>query len=239
MTDIVLTRHAEALALLADPSYTVVTAPAGNATRGVAWLRAHVSRFATGAVHARRRLLVEQLLATLDPDRLRHRAYELSTTDPQRDPGAVTVTVLAEALGISADVAPLVAAIAPAYFPGSAVPEAADDAVDALVSVLGGRYDEESAARVGILVQAHDATAGLVATTLAAGTPPLGETLRDDPPVPYLWRVGPDGSRVGIDVRAANQDGMPPLSFGAGPRACPGSEHALAIAAGIVGDVPT
>jgi cytochrome P450 len=37
---------------------------------------------------------------------------------------------------------------------------------------------------------------------------------------------------VALDIAEANQDGGPPVSFGFGPRACPGAEHAPALAAG-------
>jgi hypothetical protein len=231
-----ITGHAAATALLSDPGYDVVPADTVGATSGVGWLRATVCRFATGGVHVRRRALVEQRLATLDPSALRHHAHQLSTGDA--DAGAVTVTVLAAALGSTADVAPLVAAIAPAYFPGSVVPPQADAAVDALVAVLGGEYDEQTAAVIAILVQAHDPTAGLVTRARVGAAAGLDGTLRDDPPVPFLWRVGPDGARVRVDVRAANQDGGPPLTFGVGPRPCPGREHALAIASGILDAAP-
>jgi cytochrome P450 len=179
---------------------------------------------------------------------------------------SVTVTVLAEALGTTEPgVAQMVATIAPAYFPGSEVSPSADAAVDTLVTVLGGRYDEETAAAIAILVQAHDATAGLVANTLAAydehhGAPVeamLVETLRHDPPLHYLRRVCaapydeyPAGARVELDIPAANRDPavfLEPdrfdpyrrdaerhLAFGPGLRPCPGSDHATAIAAGIV-----
>jgi cytochrome P450 len=155
------------------------------------------------------------------------------------DAGVVTVAVLAHALGITADVAPLVAAMSPGYVPGTTITGEADAAVDALVTVLGGRYDEETATTIAILVQAHDATRGLVTRARSAGTSMpvetlLVETLRWDPPVPWLRRVGPDGERVGIDVRAANCDGAAHLTFGAGLRPCPGAAQALAIAAGIL-----
>jgi cytochrome P450 len=232
-----ITGHAEALALLCDPRYDVVPADTHGATAGVGWLRAAVCRFATGAVHARRRALVEQRIAALDVTALRRHARELSTMDA--DPGSVTVAVLAHALGIPVDVAPLVAAMSPAYFPGTAISREANAAVDALVTVLGGRYDEQTAATIAILVQAHDAMRGLVTRARGAGTSMpvealLIETLRWDPPVAWLRRVGPDGEQVGIDVRAANQDADFYLTFGAGPRPCPGAEQALAIAAGIL-----
>src|SRR5690606_29789157 len=71
-----------------------------------------------------------------------------------------------------------------------------DAAVDELVAVFGGEQSDDVAARIGLLVQAHDATGGLVTRVpaarhrLAAG--PLAavllETLRHDPPVPTLRR---------------------------------------------------
>jgi cytochrome P450 len=115
----------------------------------------------------------------------------------------------------------LIGLIAPSYFPGSEVPDSADEAVKALVTSLGGRFDEETATIIGLLVQAHDATAGLVTNTLAAydrhGAAPveamLVETLRHDPPVRSLRRVcaapyGAHAAQTGLelDIAAANRD---------------------------------
>ena len=47
------------------------------------WLRATVSRFANGETHARRRALVEALLAELDPAALREEAAELARVPPR------------------------------------------------------------------------------------------------------------------------------------------------------------
>jgi cytochrome P450 len=262
MTDstVIVTRHADVTAALNDPHWVVVPAPEASDT-GIDWLRAHVSRFSTGDVHARRRAMAQARLAEIDPNALRRRASELSTMDPAQ----VTATVLAEALGIPPGVAPLIAAIAPSYFPGSEVPDSADDAVRQLVAILGGRFDENNATTIGLLVQAHDATGGLVTNTLVAcrehdGTrveQMLTETLRYDPPVRHLRRVcatddgeHPPGTRMELDIAAANRDpdvfaeparfdpdrpdAQRHLTFGAGIRPCPGSAHALAIAAGIV-----
>jgi len=77
----------------------------------------------------------------------------------------------------------------------------------------------------------------------------LDETLRHDPPVRTLRRRAPGDERsVLLDVTAAGRDRRPPpdrdlvragdeaeyLTFGAGPRACPGRRVALALAAGTI-----
>ncbi|WP_440106404.1 hypothetical protein [Streptosporangium sp. H16] len=77
----------------------------------------------------------------------------------------------------------------------------------------------------------------------------LDETLRHDPPVRTLRRRAPgDGRTVVLDVAAAGRDPETPrgpdlartgaepefLTFGAGPRACPGRQVALALAAGTI-----
>ncbi|HET9140618.1 MAG TPA: hypothetical protein VFO68_14730, partial [Actinophytocola sp.] len=94
----------------------------------------------------------------------------------------------------------------------------------------GGVWDEATAARIGLLVQACDATAGLVRNAGergADGTPEetVAATLREDPPVRSTRRVR-DGEPVTVDLST--------LPFGAGPHACPGREHAVAIACGVV-----
>jgi hypothetical protein len=231
------------------------------------WLRATVSRFANGETHARRRALVEDLLAELDPAELREAAAALSRADERivlravadqgfaRAPSAgagparaispapaaptpraapqpvraaspapgvvelpyVPVAVLAAALGVPAPhVAEAVAAtrvVAAAYHPHTSHPDA-DAALARLLELLPGDGDPEIvAARVAILVQACEATAGLVRG--------------DDLPVPATRRVGPDGETVLVDLT-----GCP---FGAGPRRCPGEAHARALADGVLG----
>lgn len=181
---------------LLNPALRVVEAP--PATAGVAWLRANVARFCEGEDHLRRRRLAESLLATIDPSQLRR-------------PGPPTAT-LAAALGLPPDPALLddVAAVAGSYQPHSEQTDEADAALARLVARCGGRWDEATAARIGLLVQAHEATAALIA----------GQS----PPVPFTRRVTPDGATIEVPLADA--------PFGLGAHACPGREHALALADG-------
>jgi hypothetical protein len=149
-------------------------------------------------------------LTTLDPAALRERA---------RETGDATFT-LAEALGASDPraAADAVAAIAPHYNPPRPMEawRAVDSAVARLITLLPPAPPEAAAQQIAILVQSHAATAALIAA---------GGAL-DPPPVPLTRRIAPTGELVEVDLT-----GMP---FGAGPRACPGAEHALALAAGVL-----
>lgn len=191
--------------MLTDPNYRVPSPP--YAADGIAWLRASVARFSNGATHVRRRALAVTELANIDPDALRALAFRRGTGP---------VEVLAEALGLPVTVAEDIAVIAKSYHPHTTITPAADQAVDRLVRTIGAR-DERTANRIALLVQACDATAALVANILAG---------RTDPPVPITRRVAPDGATVEIDLTE--------LPFGAGPHACPGRLHALALADGLV-----
>jgi hypothetical protein len=178
-------------------------------------------------------------LATLDAAALRERA---------RETGDATFTV-AEALGASDPraAADAVAAIAPHYNPAPTAPPdptaapdptappaptaapaptatppaptaapAVDAAVARLLALLPAAPPELAAQQIAILVQSHAATAALIAA---------GGAL-DPPPVPLTRRIAPTGELVEVDLT-----GQP---FGAGPRACPGAELALALAAGVL-----
>ncbi|MDA0166711.1 hypothetical protein OM076_40995 [Solirubrobacter ginsenosidimutans] len=188
----------------------------------IAWLRATVSRFANGETHARRRALVEALLADLDPAELRESARRESKVDralpdePCFRRAYIPVTVLAQALGIAAeDVPDAVAAtrlVAAAYHPHTRA-DGADAALRTLLDLLPDEEPEAVAARVQLLVQACEATAGLVRG--------------DDLPVPVTRRVNEDGETVLVDLT-----GRP---FGAGSRRCPGEAHARALVEGVTG----
>jgi cytochrome P450 len=181
------------------------------------------------------------LLAGLDPAHLRERAHArtaavlATATDPVDVMSAIARPVpirgLGAALGVQDDLTPAVAAAARSYQPHADADAAADSAVAALVAAFGGVADEPTAARIGLLVQACDATAGLIGNAISAGVRPLGgvtavaAALAHDPPVRRTRRIR-NGREIQLDLTTA--------PFGAGPHRCPGSEHATAIAAGVL-----
>ena len=225
-------RTRAALDILRDPTYTVPPVPAAVEPASVAWLRASVARFSDGAVHERRRAHVVEELAAIDPARLRAAAFDRAgralaggvplATVARRVP----VELLVESLGGPADAVPDVLAVGRVYLPATTPADAeADRAVERLVAVFGA--GERGAARIGLLAQACEATAGLILRAVDRG---LWEALRSDPPVRGTRRVDPlDGAEVFVDF---GTDGR--LAFGAGAHECPGREHAMALAAGVV-----
>ncbi|MFC4560810.1 isocitrate lyase/phosphoenolpyruvate mutase family protein [Nocardiopsis mangrovi] len=242
-------RAADVRAALADPA--LVPEPAataeGPAGASVAWLRAAVARFASGEPHRRRRSLVEAELARLDPDSLRRAA----AAEPEGDVRARVVRTLAHALGMPEPeaVAEAVTVVAGAYFGGADT--AADEAVARLVAHLAPDTADEAgleavANRIGLLVQACEATAALVdAAAAAGGDVPLARVLREFPPVRTMRRVATRGTTVAgreiaegdpvlLDLTAAGRAHPVPLTFGAPPRVCPGRSHALALADGVL-----
>ncbi|MDA0183255.1 hypothetical protein OJ997_23290 [Solirubrobacter phytolaccae] len=194
------------------------------------WLRATVSRFANAETHARRRALAEARLATLDPAELAAAASRAKATadaaphDPSAAPRGLAVAgdafpgvpvaylpvaVLAAATGVADPVAAIThtRVVAAAYHPGTDAP-GADGALAELVDLLPAGEPEALAQHVALLVQACEATAGLI----------RGDTL----PVKATKRVAADGTVVAVDLT-----GRP---FGEGPRRCPGEWHARALA---------
>lgn len=119
------------------------------------------------------------------------------------------VAVLADATGVVDPVAAVghTRIVAAAYHPGTEHP-GADDALAALLALLPTDEPEGLAQHVALLVQACEATAGLVRG--------------DDLPVKTTKRVTADGEVVAVDLT-----GRP---FGEGPRRCPGEAHARALA---------
>ena len=247
-----LRRHADVRAALAWP---VPPVPQDCPHRTVAWLRATVVRFSTGSAHARRRRLTVSLLSGVRPEALGRAAGERAASGD--GPETIPATVLALALGVTEPVTDAVAEVAAAYQPGTG--RGGDEAVGFLVDAFGGTADEPTAARIGLLVQAHAATGGLITRTVRAierwrpDAPVedvLAETLRYDPPVPGTRRLDATGEVVFLDFAAANRDPavfaepdrFDPyrserdrhLTLGAEPRPCPGRDHAYAIAAGAV-----
>lgn len=197
------------LTILTSPAFEVPTVP--PASEGIAWLRATVGRFSNGPDHVRRRALSVAILDAIPPSSLRSA------------PGDHPVATLARAMGITSDITSLIVAVAQAYQPGTGDDSRADRAVEVLVPLLGD-HDEATAARIGVLVQACDATVALMARLRDR---PLAEVLAEDPPVRSTKRVAV-GSSPGEVVVVPLTGGE--LAFGAGRRRCPGRRHALALA---------
>jgi hypothetical protein len=265
-------RYADVQSALADPHLVPPLAESGPPGT-MAWLRATVARFSAGETHARRRALVEADLARLDTAALRNAA----ALGPDGEGRLLAVRVLAGALGLPQPeaVAEAITVVAGSYF-GGGHDTAADEAVAWLLPLVlpaesgGDAAMEVAANRIGLLVQALNATGDLIehARRAAAGRPVghdietlLVETLRHDPPVRAIRRVAARATRVAgvdiaegdlviLDVAVANRDpevftdpevfdleraGPPSLTFGSPPRMCPGRDHALALAAGVLG----
>ncbi|MEV7550605.1 oxidoreductase [Amycolatopsis sp. NPDC089917] len=199
---------------------------------GVRWLRANVARFSRPEDHARRR---EFVLAELAPmSSLREKAFaltrELRDEPVERISWTVPVAVLAAELGLP-DVSREIATVSAAYHPHTEIGPEAEEAMRRLIETCGGDVDERTAARIGLLVQACDATAKLLGKALEShrrGEDPadlLDRILREDPPV-RITRRWVNGAAVEVDLR-----GRP---FGAGPKECPGEAHARRVAEGIL-----
>lgn len=199
---------------------------------GVRWLRANVARFSGPGDHPRRRALVLAELAPMGS--LRDKAFAL-TRELDREPverigWTVPVAVLARELGLP-DVSRDIAAVSACYHPHTEPGADAEEAMRRLIETLGGDVDERTAARIGLLVQACDATAKLIGKAVAARRPGEGaeslltRVLREDPPV-RITRRWVDGRIVEVDLSRH--------PFGAGPKRCPGQAQALEVAAGIL-----
>jgi len=212
-------RYADVEAILADHRFEVPAADdAGAAVGTISWLRASVSRFANGGEHERRRARVIEQLRLLDPGELRAAVFQrtgavLSDAGRRGDridvmarlARRVPMSTMAAMLGVAdRDLAADAAiAIAAGYFggPDERIRQAADAATARLVSLLDGVDMAGRVARITLMVQACDATAGLIGGALhvlqdapesGARWPTdavLGEVLRHSPPVRASRRV--------------------------------------------------
>jgi len=258
---------AEVRAVLADERLDVAPAGAGGTPGTVAWLRASVSRFSTGAEHAQRRALAVAELGRLDPQTLRAAAYERARAELADAAGTgtgvtgrtnelvdvmallarrVPVAVLATGLGLAEPdrVAAAVIAVAGGYFPAASAEAVsrADPATAWLAEALGASGPEVALARITLMVQACDATAGLIGTALhrlqeAGRRDDRGDTDRPDPSygptdalIAETARHQPPVRAIRRVARAAAELGGTPVAEGdvvvcdidaAGPAAAP------------------
>ena len=212
----------DAHTVLTDPAFVVPPVP--DAPAGMAWLRATVARFSSGPAHERRRAWAVAVLDAIPVESLRAGA------------GRHPVETLARAMGCDRPVVGLVRDVAQAYQPGTGEQTRADAAVDRLVAVFGGVFDEPAAARIGVLIQACRATEVLIERARHA---PVDDVLREHPPVPATKRQALTGTTVGGVRIEPGEVVLVPLSgdlaFGAGPHRCPGQAHARALADGALG----
>jgi cytochrome P450 len=277
----IVTGFSQVRAVLADPDCEVAAVtdlawPAGT----INWLRASVSRFANGEQHARRRARVVTELAGLsltglraDAERRTHEVIDAAAGQAAIDVIAslarrVPMAALAASLGIAdADrAAEAVTAVAAAYFPGAdARRERAGDVATAdLVrmlspagpageQVLSPADEERVVARITLLAQGCEATAGLIGEAVQRALPPLpaatpawsteailAEVLRHDPPAPVLRRISrrpaerngspvPAGSLMLLRIDSANRD---PAVFDQPDRFDPGRSDPASLAFG-------
>ncbi|MGH3374781.1 MAG: cytochrome P450 [Actinoallomurus sp.] len=236
----VVSRHADVRAVLDDPRFVVPGAGAGGRPGTLAWLRETVCRFSEGEAHERRLGVVRAELERLDPATLGQEAARRTEAVLDRAAGAtldvmapvarrVPVATLGDALGVDEEsLAEYVPVAAAGYLTGLERPAAADAAVKVLTLLLGPGDGEVVANRIALLMQAYEATAGLVGLTLAGAlrlpdpakwpaADLVAETLRHDPPVRAMRRVTAEraelgghtlepGTAVRLDVAAANRD---------------------------------
>jgi len=237
-------------------------APPASAPATLAWLRAGVPRFSRGPEHASRRGYAQAAIDRVDPAALRSTARRLAEQTLQGvrgqdvDPTTavarrVPARALADELGLPSVAVADVAAVARVYLTGTgdgadqAEIRAADEAVARLVTAVGGAPDDPTAALVGVLVQSYEATAVLIAKAAAgavvhSGRPSsevVSTTLDADPPTAGTRRTAIVDARIGAATIAAGETvfvtiGEAGFPFGAGPHACPGAAHAVAIAEG-------
>jgi cytochrome P450 len=248
---------AQVRAILADPDYRVPDPGRGAPSGTLAWLRQNVARLSNGADHERRRELAEDLLRRVDPAVLRAGARDATNAAIDGAGGRpfdamtlvarqVPVRVLATALDVAhpEQATGQLAAVAAAFLPGTIDRGTADGSVARLAELLPAGPDEQVAARIGLLVQAYESTAGLIGNAVAAAMQAavpgpaadvVAQTVRSNPPVRFTRRVTPSGETIALDLTSARDDPAGHLAFGSGPRACPGAAHAGALAEGAVG----
>ncbi len=239
-------RYADVRAILADSRFEVAEADPAGPVGTIAWLRASVSRFVNGAEHRERRARAVTELRPLEPAELRRAARRRggAAMNAAARPGGrldvmallarrVPMAAMAAGLGIACpeDAAEAAIMVAAGYFPGSdpQAEQTAGPATARLVNMLSPAGRDVIAARIALMVQGCDATAGLIGTALhrlqetqqgCADWPTpavLDQALRLSPVLRASRRiarvpVSVNGARVGAgdtvvcNVEAANRD---------------------------------
>lgn len=240
-------RYADVRAILADGRFEVAEAGPPGPPGTVSWLRAAGPRFVNGAEHRRRRARAVAELRFLDPAELCRAARRRTIAVITRAAGPgerldvmsvlarrVPMAAMAAALGIACpdDAAEAAITVAAGYFPGSdpRAERSADPATARLAGMMTPAGMDVIVARIALMVQGCDATAGLIGTALrclqetqdaCADWPTravLDQALRFSPVVRASRRVArapvtvnggariEAGDTVVCDIEAANRD---------------------------------
>ncbi len=172
------------------------------------WLRSRVARFSSGSAHTHRRALAVAEIARVDP---RHAARLAASRIAAGD--SVRQAIIKAFSLVPDEAVDLIIDVAPSYFD----PTRPESSLEPLLNLLGSAPGDPAAdilaARIGVLVQACEATAALIENDLI-------------PPARTTKRVAPDGTLITLDLTD--------LPFGAPPRECPGKDLALTLAQAIV-----
>jgi len=196
------------------------------------------ARMNDGEAHRALRPPVEAMLDALHLARVRDTVDRFVTPiDVNELAFTLPTRVLASLFGVEDDVTEDVRALVQSVFRGVPAPSAAER--------LLARFD---VAQIGVMVQAYDATAGLILATLLAmarhGDTDVEDVLRFDSPVQNTRRFIAErcvihgetlepGDVVLVVVGAANHDPRANgeiFTFGIGAHACPGKTIAVTIA---------
>jgi cytochrome P450 len=240
--------YEDVCAVLADERFEVPAPEETGAPGTISWFRASVCRFCNGAEHQLRRARVVEALQLLEPAQLRSTAHAraLAILNVADRSGArvdvmsqlarrVPMASMAGSLQIADPDGAAEAAIAMAagYAPGADATSqpAADAATSRLVRMLAPAEMAVRIARISLMIQACDATAGLIGTALHVlqDTPDLAtasswstdavltEVLRYRPvlrasrrrasaPIDFGGCAVSAGDTVVCDIDAANRD---------------------------------
>ena len=179
----IISRYDDVRAVLSDERFAVPEVEQMGPPGTIAWFRASVSRFVNGAEHQMRRARVVEAVALLEPAALRSSAYKrtLATLSAAGRSGhrvdvmsrvarRVPMATMAGPLGFDdAEVAAEAAISMAAGYPLESNPStgpAADAATARLVDMLAPAQMPVIIARISLMMQACDATAGLIGTSL-------------------------------------------------------------------------
>jgi cytochrome P450 len=244
-----LNTRADIEAALVAPMLVPPPPEASLGTGSTRRLRSAMARFSAGSVHAERRAVVDNLVATIELSAVEASATELTTElvgrrlDMDVVASTVPVAALATVLGLSATETLVddVALVAGAVGAGVGVVDATERATERLMAACGG-WDDASVARASLLYQTYGATRALLLASAAAGVSHRAPVGAREPAVAITRRAALESTMVGVHRVEPGDEvmleiGSTGLEFGHGPHACPGQAIAFAICDGVAAAV--